>query len=281
MYMWSVHYSSPFRHAPPGHAHIQQAGSDKSPGTASPSRFSRRAPRLYRVAVRARLTTLALTLLCAGCLCRVPQSNNPANPFEGVVKVLVPPVWNEAGGPADPREEAQALAGELSQFPGFTAIFPAAAVDEAARLQVDPQTPSEWIPIGRSLRADAALTCVIHEDHRYAPPRFGITLALLRTGDPRSGSTPLWEMTAWGQPGRLANLRDDLRLIGAIQRVRDGGDRTVQRALSSWAARHTRRPDPGWEHLLHVPESYHRFCYNMALRDLCDLAKPNGPSRPR
>lgn len=236
---------------------------------------------MYRVPVRAPLAPLALTILCAGCLCRLSQSSNPPNPFEGIAKVLVPPAWNEARGPADPREEAQALAVELGQFPGFTAIFPAAAIDEAARLQVDPQTPPEWIPIGRSLQADAVLTCVIHEDHRYAPPRFGITLALLRTGDSRSGTTPLWEMSAWGQPGRLANLRDDLRLVAAIQRLRDGGDRTVQRDLSRWAARHTRRPDPGWEHLLHVPESYHRFCYNVALRDLCDLAKPQSRASPR
>ena len=196
---------------------------------------------------------------------------NPANPFPDVKRVVILPVANLTRSVIDPAAAANLLASECAAFPGFDVVWPAEAQPFLAAGKGMIETPEDAIRIGKEMNADGVIFAMITEHDPYDPPVTSLTLYLFATNVRPKGHAPLWEMSERASPGLLPGARGHEKVVAAIQRVYSARTVAVEKKLRAWARQRDREIDIGWERYKRVNDEYMRFCFNMILREMCDL----------
>lgn len=234
-----------------------------------------------------RAVGLALAgLALAGCISTrdlYVLGPNPSNPFDGIKRVAVLPALDLTASRLDPIATADLLASECTSFPGFDVVWPTEARQAMLAAGLKMESPDDAIRIGRELDADGVLFAVVTEHDPYDPPIATVALYLFATNLARpKGSAPLWEISDRAAPGVLPGSRNHEKVLAAVQRAYPARTVAVEKRLRAWARQRDRETDLGWERYKRNNIEYMRFCFNMILRDLCDLGRPHAhPVTPR
>ncbi len=239
------------------------------------------------MAASSRAVGLALAgLALAGCISTrdlYVLGPNPANPFGGIRRVAVLPALDLTASRLDPVATGDLLASECAAFPGFDVVWPSEARQAMAASGMTMGSPDDAIRIGRELNADGVLFAVVTEHDPYDPPIATVAVYLFATNLARpKGSAPLWEISDRAAPGIAPGSRNHEKVLAAVQRVYASRTVAVEKKLRAWARQRDREEDLGWERYRRNNTEYMRFCFNMILRDLCDLGRPKArPAAPR
>lgn len=228
--------------------------------------------------MRPAMLLMAVPALAAGCCLepvRYPRFSNPENPFP-VRKVAVCPLSVLSGDAPDPLAAGEALAAELSQFPGFEVIWPRAWL-EGWKGPLDLQ---DLLNRARAAGADAVLLATLNESSAYPPPRMALAMALYPVR-PLSGPVmPYEERMDAGRPFVDALPKAADPWLGAAGMVQDARDGAVQGRLHGWGLRRSQSEASfDWKRGLYSQEEFLRFCLNEALRKLCDEGRTKFPRK--
>ncbi len=221
---------------------------------------------------------LAGALLMAGCCLdpvRYPRSGNPANPFP-VRKVAVCPLINQTGDSLDSLAGGEALASELTGFPGFEVTWPR---------QWSPSIQGADLPSllerARAEGAEALLIVTVTESSPYPPPKLGLAMALYPVEKLGSLPVPYEELMESGKPFATHLPRPKDPWLGAVGAVYDAQDNAVQDRLHGWGLR---RDQSGasfdWKRTLYSRDEFLRFSLNETLRRLCERGKATWGKKP-
>ncbi len=223
-------------------------------------------------------------LLAAGCISTrdlYVLGPNPANPFPDIKRVVVLPFSNLTASRLDPVAVANLFASECASFPGFDVVWPTEAQHVMAANGWTIESPEDAVRIGREMKADGVFFGLVTEHDPYDPPTATITLYLFATNLVRpTGRAQIWSMSDRASPALLPGSRGHDKVAAAVQQVYSARTVSVEKKLRAWARQRDREVDLGWEHFKRVNDEYMRFCSNMLLRELCDLAAPPPAPKP-
>lgn len=218
-----------------------------------------------------RAVLLALAILSLnGCFLdafRYHRPPNPRNPFP-LRKVAVAAVLNRSAEQRDAVADGEAVASELTHFPGFDVIWPREWDSSRADLQ-------ELLDAASAAGAEAVLLVAVTESNSYPPPRLGLAMAVYPTRPmAQAFSVPYESLMEAGRPMAAALPRPKEGWLGATGRVYDARENAIQDRLHAWGRLRAQSDAVfDWKRGMYSRDEFLRFCASECLRRLCDDAK--------